>query len=183
MNAQGLTASDLWVQRPDMRFSGVCFGHQVLCRMLGSKLDSAPGGKWELSHTHINLTDVGKKLFRTKHVRLQLHQMHQDYVVEAPSSKTTDLLDEKTKVHVWGSSEHTAVQGVYIKDRMFTSQGHLGFDEDMVKRQIQLRIDSGGIKDLSHADAAKETADMEPDGEAVAGSILRLFHGEDTDIP
>jgi hypothetical protein len=53
----------------------------------------------------------------------------------------------------------------------------------MVKRQINMRVESGGIKDLNHADAAKETADMEHDGEAVAGSILRLFHGEDIDIP
>ncbi|KEQ90945.1 hypothetical protein AUEXF2481DRAFT_70678 [Aureobasidium subglaciale EXF-2481] len=174
---------DLWVHRPDIRFSGVCFGHQVLCRMLGAKVDTVPGGDWELSHTHIDLSDIGQKLFRTKDSQLRLHQMHQDHVVEPPSSKTTDLLKEDQKVHVWGSSEHTAVQGIYVKDRLFTSQGHLGFDEDMVKRQINMRIESGSLKDLDHADAAKETADMEHDGEAVAGSILRLFHGEDNDIP
>jgi GMP synthase-like glutamine amidotransferase len=178
-----LTQLDLWQHRPDIRFSGVCFGHQVLCRMLGAKVDTVPGGDWELSHTEIDLTDVGKKLFRTKNDKLRLHQMHQDHVVEPPSSKSSNLLKEGQKVHVWGSSEHTAVQGIYIKDRLFTSQGHLGFDEDMVKRQIELRVESGSLKDLDHADAAKETADMEHDGEAVAGSILRLFHGEDNDIP
>ncbi|KAI4849042.1 class I glutamine amidotransferase-like protein [Aureobasidium sp. EXF-8845] len=174
---------DLWQTRPDIRFSGVCFGHQVLCRMLGAKVDTVPGGDWELSHTEIDLSDIGKKLFRTENDKLRLHQMHQDHVVEPPSSKSSDLLEENQKVHVWGSSEHTAVQGIYIKDRLFTSQGHLGFDEDMVKRQINMRIESGGLKDLDHAEAAKETADMEHDGEAVAGSILRLFHGEDNDIP
>jgi len=174
---------DLWQTRPDIRFSGVCFGHQVLCRMLGAKVDTVPGGDWELSHTEIDLSDIGKKLFRTENDKLRLHQMHQDHVVEPPSSKSSDLLKENQKVHVWGSSEHTAVQGIYIKDRLFTSQGHLGFDEDMVKRQINMRIESGGLKDLDHAEAAKETADMEHDGEAVAGSILRLFHGEDNDIP
>lgn len=174
---------DLWEHRPDIRFSGVCFGHQVLCRMLGSKLDSEPGGKWELSHSEVDLSDIGKQLFRTEKEKLRLHQMHQDFVVNAPSHKTTNLLKDTTKVHVWGSSEHTAVQGVYIKDRMFTSQGHLGFDEEMVKRQIELRVESGGIKDLDHAEAAKETAALEHDGEVVAMSILRLFHGEDTDIP
>jgi GMP synthase-like glutamine amidotransferase len=180
---QMLTEIDLWQHRPDIRFSGVCFGHQILCRMLGAKVDTVPGGDWELSHTEINLTDIGKKLFRTKNDTLRLHQMHQDHVVEPPSSKSSNLLKEGQKVHVWGSSEHTTVQGIYIKDRLFTSQGHLGFDEDMVKRQINMRVESGGIKDLNHADAAKETADMEHDGEAVAGSILRLFHGEDNDIP
>jgi GMP synthase-like glutamine amidotransferase len=151
--------------------------------MLGAKVDTVPGGDWELSHTEIDLSHIGRKLFRTENDKLRLHQMHQDHVVEPPSSNSSDLLKEDQKVHVWGSSEHTAVQGIYIKDRLFTSQGHLGFDEDMVKRQINMRIESGGLKDLDHAEAAKETADMEHDGEAVAGSILRLFHGEDNDIP
>lgn len=174
---------DLWQHRPDIRFSGVCFGHQILCRMLGAKVDTVPGGKWELSHTHLDLSDIGKQLFRTNNEKLRLHQMHQDHVVEPPSSKSTNLLKDDQKVHVWGSSEHTAVQGIYIKDRLFTSQGHLGFDEDMVKRQIELRVESGSLKDLDHAEAAKETADMEHDGEVVAASILRLFHGDDNDIP
>ncbi|KAI5238784.1 class I glutamine amidotransferase-like protein [Aureobasidium subglaciale] len=183
MNMFDAHGDDKWIQKLIKLLQGVCFGHQVLCRMLGAKVDTVPGGDWELSHTHIDLSDIGKKLFRTKDSQLRLHQMHQDHVVEPPSSKTTDLLKDNQKVHVWGSSEHTAVQGIYIKDRLFTSQGHLGFDEDMVKRQINMRIESGSLKDMDHADAAKETADMEHDGEAVAGSILRLFHGEDNDIP
>ena len=166
---------DLWQHRPDMRFSGVCFGHQILCRMLGSNVEAESGGRWELSHTHLDLSPVGKQLFRTQNDKLRLHQMHQDHVKNAPSPDTTNLLEPGTKVHVWGSSEHTYIQGIYVKNRLLGSQGHLGFDENMVKRQIQLRVDSGGIKDLSHAEAAKETADLEHDGEVVAAAILRLF--------
>ena len=109
--------------------------------------------------------------------------MHQDHVVNAPSPETTDLLGKDSKVYVWGQSKHTDVQGVYLKDRLFTSQGHLGFDEHMVRRQIDMRIESGGIKDEKHAEVAKETADLEHDGEIVAAAILRLFHGDDDDIP
>lgn len=165
-----------------MRFSGVCFGHQVLCRMLGSTVESTPGSKWELAHTEIKLTALGKKLFRSKEDQLFLHQMHQDHVANAPSEEVSDLLRDSPPVEIWGSSETTEVQGVYLKDRLFTSQGHLGFDEDMVKRQIELRQDSGSIEDEEHARAAKETAEMEHDGEIVASAILRLFHGEDADI-
>lgn len=104
-------------------------------------------------------------------------------MVNAPSSDTTDLLDKETKVHVWGSTETTYVQGVYIRDRMFTSQGHLGFDEHMVRRQIDMRVESGGIEDSKRAEVAKETAELEHDGEIVAAAILRLFHGEDEDVP
>ncbi|KAK8209137.1 hypothetical protein M8818_003832 [Zalaria obscura] len=175
---------DVWTKRPDIRLSGVCFGHQILCRMLGSRVDSTPDGEWELAHTAIDLNEIGKKLFRTDKEVLHLHQMHQDHVVDAPSAESSDgLLGPKTKVHVWGSTESTEVQGVYIRDRLFTSQGHLGFDENMVKRQIEVRQESGSIDDHAAAEARKETAGLEHDGEVVAAAILRLFHGDDVDIP
>ena len=176
---------DLWVRRPDMYFCGVCFGHQLLCRMLGSKVDSAPSGDWELAHTSINLTRVGRQLFREdgKDGKIHLHQMHQDQVVDAPSPASSGgLLEAGAKVHVWGSSDHTAVQGVYIRDRMLTTQGHLGFDEQMVKSQMEMRVDSGGIEDKEHVEAAAETADWKHDGIVVAKAMLRFFHGEDHDI-
>lgn len=169
---------DLWTERPEMRFSGVCFGHQVLCRALGSKIEPTPGEKWELAHTEIKLSPVGEKLFK-KSGSIHLHQMHQDHVVNGPSPSTTDLLPEDTPAHVWGSSETTKIQGVYLPKRLFTSQGHLGFDEKMVKRQIEMRVESGGIKDMDQAEAAKKTADMEHDGESVASAILRFFDGDD----
>ena len=71
---------------------------------------------------------------------------------------------------------------VYIRDRLFTTQGHLGFDEKMVHRQIEMRQESGGIKDDEHAAEAKETAHLEHDGKIVAGAILRFFHGDDHDV-
>lgn len=173
---------DVWVNRPDIRLSGVCFGHQILCRVLGSKVDSTPESRWELAHTEIKLTPLGTKLFKSKEGKIHLHQMHQDHVVDAPSPSTTELLDEGTEVSVWGSSDTTGVQGVYIRRRLFTSQGHLGFDEQMVKQQIQQRVDSGSIQDTKDADAAKDKAHWEHDGELVAGAILRFFHGDDDKI-
>ncbi|KAL1297501.1 hypothetical protein AAFC00_005020 [Neodothiora populina] len=174
---------ELWLHRPDIRFSGVCFGHQLLCRLLGSTVEPTEGSEWELAHTPVKLTEIGQKLFRTSEDILHLHQMHQDHVANAPSPSTTDLLPKNSKVHVWGSTEKTQVQGVYLKDKLFTSQGHLGFDEDMVRRQIDMRVENGGIKDEEHAEISKETAELEHDGEMVAAAILRLFHGEDDDIP
>jgi len=174
--------TELWVNRPDMRFTGVCFGHQILCRLLGSKIESTPGSRWELAHTEIKLTELGTKLFESKEGKLHLHQMHQDEVSNAPSHQTTDLLQKDTEVHVWGSSDITGVQGVYIRGRLFTSQGHLGFDEQMVKQQIEQRQESGSIQDSKTADAAKDKAHWEHDGELVAGAILRFLHGDDDKI-
>lgn len=167
----------LWIQRPDFRFLGVCFGHQLLARLLGGEVGPAPSQDWELGHCRINLTSVGERLFHTRNDFVHLHQMHQDQVLSPPSASTAgpELLTPDTKIDVWGRSEHTPVQGLYIKSRLFTTQAHLAFDEDMVKRQIQIRVDSGGIKDLEHADRAAETADLEHDGVEVAKAVLRLF--------
>lgn len=172
----------LWQTRPEMRFSGVCFGHQVLSRMLGGKVEGTPTGRWELAHTPMKLTDVGQYLFRTSDDTIHLHQMHQDQVTSVPSHKTTPLLSPDDEIRVWASTEHTPVQGIYLRDRLFTSQGHLGFDEQMVHRQIEMRQQSGGIKDDKHALEAKETAALIHDGVTVAAAILRFFHGEDRNL-
>ncbi|KAL2880307.1 hypothetical protein SGCOL_004356 [Colletotrichum sp. CLE4] len=174
---------ELWERRPDLHLSGVCFGHQLLNRMLGAEVAPAPSEDWELGHCRIDLSSVGKQLFKTEDDHVHLHQMHQDQVVAPPTTESSKgLLKPRNKVDVWGHSEHTKVQGVYIKGRLFTSQAHLAFDEDMVKRQIQMRVDSGGIQDTEHADQAAETAHWEHDGDLVAAAILRFFHGDDDEI-
>ncbi|KAL5405087.1 hypothetical protein PMIN03_008679 [Paraphaeosphaeria minitans] len=170
----------LWVNRPDIKFTGICFGHQILCRALGSTVEPEENGKWELAHTRIELSDVGRWLFRLdsseKHIRL--HQMHIDLVVDPPSASKTDLLDPNTQVHVWGTSDHTGVQGVYIPTRLFTTQGHMEFDDKMVKRQLEMRVESGVVEN-DIAEEAAERAEWRHDGLLVAKAVLRFFHGDD----
>jgi GMP synthase-like glutamine amidotransferase len=174
---------DLWINRPDIRFTGICFGHQILCRTLGSKVAPEANGEWELSHSPVLVSDVGRALFNLpkSEDRIHLHQMHLDHVVYPPSVDTTDLLPEGTKVHVWGTSDHTGVQGVYIQKRLFTTQGHMEFNEAMVKRQLQLRVKSGTLTE-ERADEAGERADWLHDGKVVAKAVIRFFHGDDDEI-
>ncbi|KAF3040048.1 hypothetical protein E8E12_001506 [Didymella heteroderae] len=168
----------IWTHRPDIKFTGICFGHQILCRALGSTVEPEPNGEWELSYTELELSEVGQKLFRTRDSKIRLHQMHLDHVVNAPSPETTDLLDKGTKVHVWGGSDHTEVQGVYIQKRLFTSQGHMEFNERYVKRQLEMRVDAGSVE-KNDADEAAERADWMHDGLVMAKAVLRFFHGDD----
>lgn len=173
---------DLWMTRPDILFGGVCFGHQILSRLLGATVEPTPGGRWELAHTKMNLTPVGQKLFRTDNNEIFLHQMHLDQVTTIPSSKTTNLIEKDQKAHVWASTEHTKVQGLYIRDRIFTSQGHLGLDEKMVYRLIEKRQNAGTITDEKCVAKAKATAHMSHDGVVVAGAMLRFFYRVDVDV-
>ncbi|KAI9037097.1 type 1 glutamine amidotransferase [Aspergillus affinis] len=171
----------LWIKRPDFHFVGVCFGHQLLSRLLGGTVGPAPTQDWELGHCRITLTPDGQHLFHTKEDHIHLHQMHQDQVTSLPTAATAgpDMLHPDTNIACWGRSEHTPIQGFYIPNRLFTTQAHLAFDEDMVKRQIQIRVDMGGIKDLEHADRASETAHLEHDGVEVAKAVLRSFVYDD----
>jgi GMP synthase-like glutamine amidotransferase len=166
-----------------MHFSGVCFGHQILCRTLGGKVGPAPSGDWELGHSKLSLHKIGKKLFRTTDDEIYLHQMHQDTVLTCPQPETSDsLLDPSQKVVVWGHSPHTKIQGIYLLNRLFTTQAHLAFDSAMVKREIEMRVEAGSIKDLKHADEASDSSHLEHDGEVAAAAILRFFHFEDDGI-
>ncbi|KAK6210477.1 U2 snRNP complex subunit [Pestalotiopsis sp. IQ-011] len=174
---------ELYTRRPDIKFSGICFGHQLLCRLFGSEVKPQAKGEWELGHSRISLTEAGRFLFQNDASEVYLHQMHQDHVVAPPSPESSGgLLPPGTRIQVWGSSEHTQVQGVFIANRIFTTQAHLAFEETMVHRQIQMRVESGSIQDLEHADRAKETAHLEHDGVKVAAAILRFFHDEDKGV-
>lgn len=165
-----------------MHFSGVCFGHQLLARMLGAEIKAT--GDWELGHSAIDLAPIGKKLFKTTEDRIYLHQMHQDQVVSAPSSTSSELLDKGTTVEVWGHSEHTRVQGLYVPNRIFTTQAHMAFDEKMVKREMEMRIESGSIGKEHEGERRKavETSHLEHDGDELASAILRFFHFEDDGV-
>lgn len=173
----------LWINRPDIKFTGICFGHQILARTLGATVEPNKDGEWELSHTAITLTDVGRSLFNLPSTEkyIYLHEMHLDHVVDLPSADKTDLLDPKTTVHVWGESDHTGVQGLYIQKRLFSTQGHMEFNETMVKRQLEMRVKSGTLKE-EDADEAAERADWMHDGLIVAKAALRFFHGDDDNI-
>ncbi len=45
----------------------------------------------------------------------------------------------------------------------------------MVKQEIAMRLESGGIQDRDHADRAAETAHLEHDGLEISKAILRVI--------
>jgi GMP synthase-like glutamine amidotransferase len=46
-----------------VRTIGICFGHQIIGRAMGAKVDRSTTG-WEISVTPINLTEKGKEIFQ-----------------------------------------------------------------------------------------------------------------------
>lgn len=152
---------ETWKSTPHVKMSGVCFGHQILARMLGGELES--GKDWELSLTKLDLTEDGQKIFDTKEKTIELHQMHSDSVTSVPEG-----------CRVWGRSEHTEIQGLYYPERLFTTQGHLAFDEQMVNANLDVRVEKG-LMEKVEAEEAKGTSHHEHDGLEVAKAILRFI--------
>jgi hypothetical protein len=52
------------------------------------------------------------------------------------------------------------------------------FDEPLVKRQLEMRVESGSVS-KEDADQAVERAGWTHDGLLVAKAVLRFFHGDD----
>ena len=98
---------ELWTKRPDFHFTGVCFGHQLLNRLLGGKVGPSPSNDWELGHNAITLTPVGKRLFRTRDDEIYLHQMHQDQVLEAPTLESAKGLLPEERTHFYPRLVHS----------------------------------------------------------------------------
>lgn len=59
-------------------FEGICFGHQILGRVLGG--ECVHSGKWEIGPTSVELTDLGRSIFGTERL-VSLHIISIETVV------------------------------------------------------------------------------------------------------
>ncbi|OCK78856.1 GMP synthase [Lepidopterella palustris CBS 459.81] len=143
-----------------VRVIGVCFGHQIIGRALGAKVDRSDAG-WEISVTPMALTQKGKELF--KQDNLSLHQMHRDIVYEYPEG-----------VEELGASPRCSVQGMYVEGRIITVQGHPEFNQQIVTEILQARHSQGIFNDELFEDAMARVG-KDHDGVAVSSAFLRFL--------
>jgi len=66
-----------------VRLIGVCFGHQIIGRAMGVKVDRSDRG-WEVSVSPVQLTEKGKELFGVEEL------------VRSPLSRRTDITRSKS---------------------------------------------------------------------------------------
>ncbi|KAL7918582.1 class I glutamine amidotransferase-like protein [Trichoderma austrokoningii] len=93
-----------------VRIMGICFGHQIIGRAYGAMPERNDSG-WEVSVTEVTLSEKGKQIFGQD--SLALHQMHRDAVPWYPPS-----------VEKLGHTDICDVQGIYVKNRVISLQGH-----------------------------------------------------------
>ena len=165
------------LEQDRIRIIGVCFGHQIVGRAAGVEVGRSEGG-WEVSVLPVELTEKGKELFEqdtlvsqppslfmylTNWAVQSLHQMHRDAVYEYPSDA------EKL-----GASPRCLTQGMYVKGKYITVQGHPEFNEQIVSEIVTMRHGQGVFSDNQAEDALSRVG-KHHDGVAVAKGFLRFL--------
>ncbi|KAJ5747283.1 uncharacterized protein N7511_008979 [Penicillium nucicola] len=143
-----------------VRLLGICFGHQIVGRALGTKVGRSDAG-WEIAVCDIDLTAEGRKLFGRDKICIQ--QMHQDVVFEYPPN-----------VIALGSSPRCAVQGMYAPRRFITVQGHPEFTGDIVTTIVGSRAESGVFKP-DQAEDALSRVHHQHDGVDIGAVFLKFL--------
>ncbi|KAF2121395.1 nucleoside phosphatase family-domain-containing protein [Lophiotrema nucula] len=127
------------LEQDRVRIIGVCFGHQIIGRAAGVEVGRSEGG-WEVSVLPVELTEKGKELF--KQDTLALHQMHRDAVFAYPPG-----------VEKLGASPRCLVQGMYVKGKYITVQGHPEFTQQIVSELVTARHGQGIFNEEQFKDA------------------------------
>lgn len=152
--------SKLWINRldeflrnavfqlSDFPIVGICFGHQIICKNLGCKVDrSPPSIGWECGISTISLNpeifsiENGKYLNLLKdkdgaiNEHLNLSEIHRDTVYNIPSTpfKGTNFLSI-------GSSAKCSIQGIVTASgpiKVLTFQGHPEFSTEYVLELLE----------------------------------------------
>ncbi|KAI4214953.1 MAG: hypothetical protein LQ351_002668 [Letrouitia transgressa] len=152
---------DVLAQRR-VRLVGVCFGHQIIGRAMGAPVGRSEGGAWEVSVCDVQLTAEGTKVFGGRE-SLSLFQMHKDTVYEYPAG-----------VEPLGSSESCLVQGMFVRNRIITVQGHPEFTEEILREILETRH-SQGIFDDEIYEGAMGRVGRKHDGLLVAKRFIEFL--------
>lgn len=143
-----------------MRLIGVCFGHQIIGRSLGARVDRSDRG-WEISVVPMSLTPVGRALFGQED--MALHQMHRDVVYVYPEG-----------VEELAYSPRCSVQGMYARGRLVTVQGHPEFNEEVVTELLEARHESGVFDDAMYKDGMDRVGKRH-DGVVVSKAFVKFL--------
>ena len=89
--------------------------------------------------------------------------MHRDIVYEYPA-----------EVEHLGYTDRCGVQGMYVKNRLVTVQGHPEFNSEIVSEILEFRHEQGILDDALYKDGM-ERANQPHDGVAVAAAFIEFL--------
>tara|TARA_Y100001960_G_scaffold85359_1_gene91223 strand:- start:1467 stop:2150 length:684 start_codon:yes stop_codon:yes gene_type:complete len=127
---------------------GICFGHQIIAKSFGGKVELNPKG-WELGSHTITLTDKGKKssLFKNLPIEMIVYESHQDHISILPDNAIKLAYNDK------------CIQAFQLFDYIFSVQFHPEFSLEIMKKYVEVRSSSGVMID-DHFVAKSTNSDL-----------------------
>ena len=130
---------------------GICFGHQIIAKALGGKVEKFAGG-W----------GVGRTDYKFDGETLALNAWHQDQVVEKPA-----------EAEVIASSDFCRYAGFRYKGPAFSVQPHPEFDRTAL--DLLLNVRAPGVVAPDRIEAAKAAMEDPVDNTVMAEQIVTFF--------
>ncbi|GAA5995477.1 putative amidotransferase [Rhodotorula paludigena] len=157
---------------PALKTIGVCFGHQIISRAYGAKVERSEHG-WEIGTRQIRLTERGREIFEGRE-HISVHQMHRDHVPELPDG--FELLGSTNVCHNHGMVKFVKPDEPFSPENIaiWTTQGHPEFNSMIVNEVITMR-ESKGVISHEVAEHSREKAGEHDDGDWIGHILLRMF--------
>ena len=145
---------------------GVCYGHQILGRVKGGKVERCKQG-WELGETKVKVTSEGANspLLQGLSEKMNVMQSHQDCVLNVPGQGV-----------LLASSPHTRVQAARWAEQVYGVQFHPEFTGEVLRGIWKERREKWRDKVKFDLDRTLDQARDCPDGLAIFRNFLKMIH-------
>lgn len=170
-----------WIQRLDtfllnvafraagLPIVGICFGHQIIGKNLGSRVGRNIDQGWELGTTQLELNS---KFPLMKGTVLSMSECHRDVVFDVPGQC------HGSEFHTLGLTSSCAVQGLFStggKMKVLTFQGHPEFHPDLMVEICRDVYEQGGVSRATFEQSVEATRTNPNQGVEIGAVIGKFF--------